>query len=100
MIIAPMPVAFLLVSPLFVCLVLIMPMLVVALVPTVADEFLARRVSAEMIVVPAVLVIMKIRLWVVDDYFPGMIEIEIIIAGRQFVRKGPMAAVEINELMV
>jgi hypothetical protein len=96
----PMPVALWLVSPLFVCLVLVMPMLLVAVVMAVADEFLARRVSAEMIIVPAVLIKMKIRLWLVDDYFPGMIEIEIIIAGRQFVRKGPMTAVEINELMV
>ena len=96
----PMPVALWPVSPLFVCLVLVMPMLLVAILMVVADEFLARRVPTEMIVVPAVLVKMQIRLWLVDDYFPAMIEIKIIIAGRQFVREGPVAAIEINKLVV
>jgi hypothetical protein len=99
-IITPMPVALWPVSPLFVCLVLIMPMLLVAVVMAVADEFLTRRGSAEMIVVPTMLVKMKIGLWFVNYYFPAMVEVKIIIAGRQFMREGPVTAVEINELMV
>lgn len=78
---APVVVAFGTVAPFFVGFVLVMPMVTIAVVAAVADKFLAGRGAAEMIVVAAMLVEVKVGLRVVDHYFPAMIKIEVIVAG-------------------
>jgi hypothetical protein len=100
MIVAPMPVAFGSVSPFFVRLVLIVPMVPVPLVTAVPDKLLARRLSPEMIVGPAVLVKMQVGLRLVHHLFMAMIQIKITVAGGQFMGKCPVSPVQVNELMI
>jgi hypothetical protein len=78
----PMSVTFGFVSPFFVRLMLIVPMVPVPVVMAIPDELLAGRLSPEMIEVSAVFVKMQVWLGFVDHLFMAMIEIEIMVAGR------------------
>jgi hypothetical protein len=93
MIITPLSVSFRPVTPLFIGFMLIMPMIPVSIVMTVPDELLAGRLSTEMIKVPPVFVEMQISLWLIYYLFMTVIKIKIMIAGRQLMRKCPMAPV-------
>jgi hypothetical protein len=96
----PMPVTFGSVSPLFVGFMLIMPMVPVSVIMAIPDEFLIRRLAAEMIESGAVLVEMQVGLRFIYHLFVAVIKIKITITGRQFTGKCPMPSVKVNELMV
>jgi len=99
MIFAPVSVAFRLVSPFFIGLVLIMPMVSVPVFMIIADELLSMRLAAEMVIIPAMFVKMQISLRFVDHYFVTMIQVIIAIVGRQFIGKCPVTVVQINKLV-
>ena len=82
-----MAVSFWAVAPFFIRFMLIVIMPLVPVIMVVPDKFLARRRATEMIVIPAVLIIMQIRLRLVHDDLMAMIKIEVVIAGRQLMRK-------------
>jgi hypothetical protein len=100
MLISPMPVAFGPVPPFFPGFMLVVPMVPVSVIMTVPDKFLLRRLATEMVVVPAMLIIVQIRLRVIHHHFMTVIKIEIVITRRQFMRKCPMTPVKIDKLMV
>jgi len=83
----PMAVSFGAVAPFFIGFMLIVIMPLVPVIMVIPDKFLARRRATEMIVIPAVLIIMQIRLRLVHDDLMAMIKIEVVIAGRQLMRK-------------
>lgn len=87
-------------SPFFIGLMLIMVMPFVPIVMTVADELLPLRVTAEMIVLPPMLLEMQIRLRLIHHDLPTMVEIEMGIGRRKLAGKGPVStAIEVNEFM-
>jgi hypothetical protein len=94
-----MAVSFGAVAPFFIGFMLIVIMPLVPVIMVIPDKFLARRRATEMIVIPAVLIIMQIRLRLVHDDLMAMIKIEVVIAGRQLMRKRPMAPVQVDEFM-
>jgi hypothetical protein len=100
MVLAPMPVTFGSVTPFFIGFMLVMPMIPVTVIMTVPDELLVGRLSAEMIKLPPVFVKMEISLWLIYYLFMTMVKIKIMITGRQFMGKCPMAPVQINKLMI
>ena len=97
----PMMIAFGPVAPFFIRLMLVMPVVPVPFIMAIPDELLpAGSFSPEMVIIPAVLVKVQVRLGFIHHYFVGVIEIEIMITGGQLMRKGPMPSVEVNKLMV
>jgi len=100
MLFPPMSVSFGSVTPLFISFMLIMPMIPVSLIMTVPDELLVRRLTAEMIKVPSVLVEMQISLWLIYHLFMTVIKIKIMITGRQLMRERPVPPVKIDKLMI
>jgi hypothetical protein len=95
-----MPVSFGSVPPFLIRLVLVMPVVPVAVLPAVPDKHLPMRISTKMIVCRAMLVKMKIWLRLIHHFFVTMVKIEIVIAGRKFMREGPVPPVQVDELMV
>ena len=95
-----MPVPFRPVPPLFIRLVLIMPVVPVPVLTAVPDKHLTMRVPAETIECRPVLIEMQISLRLVDHLFMAMVKIEIAVARRQIMREGPVTPVQVDELMV
>ena len=87
-------------TPFFVGLVLVMPVLGVTIIMVAANELLLVVFAAEMVIVAAVFVVMQVRLRLVDHYFMAVIKVEIMIAGGQFMGKDPAAFALIHELVV
>ena len=88
-----MPVSFRTVTPFFIGLMLIMIMPFVPVVMAIPDKFLTMLIAPEMIIIPAMLVIMQIRLRLIHHDLAAMIKIEIIVVRRQLARKTPVPAV-------
>ena len=80
-----MPVPSAPVSPFFICFMLIMPMIAVAVFMVVADKFLAVPDTPEMIKRFSVFGIMKIGLWFIYYFFMTMVKIKAPVPGRQLV---------------
>jgi hypothetical protein len=88
------------VSPFFVGLMLVMVMPFIPFFLAFTDESLSMGVTAEVIVLPPVLVIMEIGLRLIHHDLPAMVQVEMRIGGRKSAGKGPVPpAVEIDEFM-
>jgi len=88
------------VSPLFIGLMLIMPVVPVPVLTAVPDKHLTMRVSTEMVELLPMLVITQISLGLVDHFFMAVVKIKIAIAGRQLMGERPVTPVQVDELMV
>ncbi len=89
----PLPVSFRAVTPFLIGLVLIMPVVLIPVLMAVPDKDLTMRVTPEMIVLCPVLIEMKIGLRLIHHDLVTMVQIEIVIAGRQLTRKAPVPAI-------
>ena len=87
-------------APFFVCFVLVVPVFLIAIVAVAADNFLLVVLAAEAVIIPAMIVVVQVGLRVVDDYLMTVIEIEVAVAGGQFVGEDPTAFALIDELMI
>ena len=88
------------VPPLFVRLMLVMPVFGIAIFMVCANEFLLIMLATEMIVIAAMFIIMQVRLRLVNDYLVTVIDVEIAVAGRHVAREYPPAFALIDKLMV
>jgi hypothetical protein len=93
-------VAVVVVAPFFVCFVLVVPVLLIAIVMADANDFLLVVFAAEAVVISAVVVVVQVWLRVVDDYLMAVVEIVIMIAGRQFPGEDPVAFALVDKLVV
>ena len=93
-------VAIVVMAPFFVCFVLVVPVLLVAIIVADANDFLLIVFAAEAVIIPAMLIVVQVGLRFVDDYLMSVVEIEVMIAAGQVVGEDPAAFPLIDELMV
>jgi len=87
-------------APAFVGFVLVVPVFLIAILPAAADEVLLIVFAAEVIVIPAVFVVVQVGLRLVDDYLMAVIDVEVPVAGRHFAGEDPAAFALIDELVI